>query len=272
MSSGSGRVLEVTGGSNGSNFNISTNQQSVNQQFKINYHNNGYFSIMSRASRNSRGADVVNFSTASGADVIQWDFHKGLNQLWRFERVQTGIDLGTDPIPLFDDATLLSLTVNGNRLADFDPQQYVYNVLLPHGTTANPVVAAVSNDVAADVSITQAASPTGTATVEVTAEDRITISTYSIAFDVETSVISIAEGTLSVYPNPVGSGQQLTVEFGGGSLRDVSISIHSIAGRLLYQSQVGSNRHTIDSQLQPGVYILSVSSGAERFTQRLVVY
>jgi alpha-glucuronidase len=65
-----------------------------------------------------------------------------------------------------NDTTLKSLTVNGEELPSFKPDVLTYNAVLPAGAdTAD--VEAVANDPAATVTVDQAASPTGQATVTV---------------------------------------------------------------------------------------------------------
>ncbi len=87
------------------------------------------------------------------------------------------------------DATLSDLTVNGTTIAGFNASTTVYNVSLPYGTTIVPTVAASKNDSGASVSITQASSTTGSASVVVTAEDGTTVKTYTVNFSVSTSLV-----------------------------------------------------------------------------------
>ena len=82
------------------------------------------------------------------------------------------------------DATLSDLQVNGTTVDGFNAETEVYNVSLPYGTTAVPVVSATKNDSGANVTITQASSASDTATVAVTAEDGITTKTYTVNFSV----------------------------------------------------------------------------------------
>ena len=83
-----------------------------------------------------------------------------------------------------DDATLKSITVNGEDVEGFAPETTTYNVELPFGTIEVPVVAATATSSKAMVSVTQAATVDGTATIAVTAEDGTTKKTYTINFTV----------------------------------------------------------------------------------------
>jgi len=89
-----------------------------------------------------------------------------------------------NPVPPNDDATLRDLTVDGDTIVNFNSSTYTYNVGLPYGTTAIPIVRATSTDSNASKVITQAGSVTGTATVLVTAEDNSTQLTYTVTFTV----------------------------------------------------------------------------------------
>ena len=86
-----------------------------------------------------------------------------------------------------DDATLKSITVNGEKVKGFAPETTTYNVELPFGTTDIPDVAATATSSKARVSITQAAAVDGTATIVVTAEDGIATQTYTVKFTVAES-------------------------------------------------------------------------------------
>lgn len=81
-------------------------------------------------------------------------------------------------------ATLAEVFVNGISLADFRPAQTNYTVELPYGTTAAPVLTFTQAEDAQTVAVNQATSPTGTATITVTAADGTTKKTYSFNFKV----------------------------------------------------------------------------------------
>ena len=80
------------------------------------------------------------------------------------------------------DADLSELNLDGMLIDGFAPAIINYEVALPIGTTDVPAVTAVANDNAASLEITQATEIPGTATVVVTAENGITIKTYSVDF------------------------------------------------------------------------------------------
>ena len=82
-----------------------------------------------------------------------------------------------------DDATLKSLNVSGYSLS-FSSNTTYYAVTLKYGTESAPTVSATANSSNATVTITQATSPTGKATVKVTAEDGTTIKLYEVQFSV----------------------------------------------------------------------------------------
>ena len=81
-------------------------------------------------------------------------------------------------------ATLAEVFVNGISLADFRPAQTNYTVELPYGTTAAPVLTYTPAEDAQTVAVNQATSPTGTATITVTAADGTTKKTYTFNFKV----------------------------------------------------------------------------------------
>ena len=91
-----------------------------------------------------------------------------------------------------NNARLADIRVNNASVAGFNAYVTSYNVSLPYGTTDAPVVAVDAQDAGATVSITQATSPSGTATVEVTAGDGTTKQTYTIRF----SVAQLSDNTL----------------------------------------------------------------------------
>jgi beta-glucosidase len=75
---------------------------------------------------------------------------------------------------------LSNITVNGRSVSGFHPDTYAYDVIVPDSAGA-PRVAATTPDRAASVSVSQATSVPGSATINVTGPDGIT-QTYTIYF------------------------------------------------------------------------------------------
>lgn len=91
-----------------------------------------------------------------------------------------------------NNARLADIQVNGNNISGFNAYLNTYNVQLPYGTTEIPVVTASAQDAGATVTITQATSTTGTATIHVAAADGTTTNTYTLHF----SVAQLSDNTL----------------------------------------------------------------------------
>lgn len=83
-----------------------------------------------------------------------------------------------------DDSSLASLTIDGSAYAGFDAAVFTYDTTLAFGTTAVPSIAGIANHEGATVVVTDAQSLPGSTTVEVTAEDGQTKSTYTVNFTV----------------------------------------------------------------------------------------
>ena len=90
-------------------------------------------------------------------------------------------------------AKLAGITVNGEAVANFSATRTAYSVALPYGTTAAPTVGAEGQEDGQVVSITQPTSPTGTATITVTAPNGQATMTYTLTF----SIAELADNTLA---------------------------------------------------------------------------
>lgn len=89
-----GLVMEVANANPGNfaNIRLGHNEIADHQMWMLRYLDNGYFALLSKVSGEERCADVSNFGIHDGANIMQWDFLEGMNQLWRLERQQKGLD------------------------------------------------------------------------------------------------------------------------------------------------------------------------------------
>jgi len=89
-------------------------------------------------------------------------------------------------------AKLANILVNGTSVAGFSPSKYNYTIDLPFGTSVAPIVTAEGQEDGQTIAITQAASPTGTAKIQVTAANKTTTASYTLEF----RVAALADNTL----------------------------------------------------------------------------
>lgn len=91
---GQGLVMEVANANpdNFANIRLGHNEIADHQLWELRYLDNGYFALLSKVSGEERCADVSNFGIHNGANIMQWEFLNGMNQMWRLERKQTGLD------------------------------------------------------------------------------------------------------------------------------------------------------------------------------------
>lgn len=84
-----------------------------------------------------------------------------------------------------------------------------------------------------------------------------------------TGIPEVSEQDLKIYPNPVQSGNQLHVVFGGG---DASVFISDINGRLISQYEATGTQLLIPTNtLAPGVYFLQAKTISSGYNLRLIV-
>ncbi|GFP74474.1 PA14 domain-containing protein [Clostridium fungisolvens] len=89
-------------------------------------------------------------------------------------------------VPKHTEAALSDLKVGGATITGFDENTTTYNIELPAGTTAVPEINAVVKDSGKAVAVvTKPEALPGTAKIVVTAEDGVTIKTYTINFTVQ---------------------------------------------------------------------------------------
>lgn len=74
-------------------------------------------------------------------------------------------------------------------------------------------------------------------------------------------------------PNPVESGNKITVYTGANSDEIVSVKILTVAGKTILSERMegGQNDIIIPSEIERGVYFLKVVSGDKRFVKRLLI-
>ena len=150
------------------------------------------------------------------------------------------------------EARLSSITIDGEEIADFDPDTYTYDVALAPGTVEVPVVDATLMDANGKKIIVSANEIPGTTTIDTYGEDLATHLTYNVNFSIGTGIGNEAFEAVKVYPNPTNG----KLFFRGVSGADVKI--YSVTGSLVYEVKDFSNNSIDLSDMQPGVYYVSI--------------
>ncbi len=128
---------------------------------------------------------------------------------------------------LSDNATLSAIQIDGDELSVFDSGVYEYTIDLSSSTEVVPQISAFAVDEKAQVEITQAVEIPGTASILVTAEDGTT-QTYTIIFNVESSLNEKILAKIKLFPNPVSHNLKIELE---ESIQLNTLTIYSSNGK-----------------------------------------
>ncbi len=162
---------------------------------------------------------------------------------------------------LSSNSLLASISVEGEELEDFDPMTFNYTVEWVLGDGSIPVVEATPQDVLSEVVIDQATNLEGTAqertaVINITAEDGENTSTYTILFDVITSVSNGLEPEIiNIFPNPATHTIRINMK---EEVRQLDI-INSAGSVILKIDQPAQNIIIDVSDYPSGIYIIRVS-------------
>ena len=180
--------------------------------------------------------------------------------------------------PPSTDATLSELKISGSLVADFSPEELVYEYVVGYGTVDVPVVTAKAANAYASLVITNAASIPDTTRITVTAEDGTTILTYKIAF--RYPMVGIDQtanlATIQVFPNPSKGKFELVYTSDQGLGNTIEIRILDVVGqeilRLVQERSGYVTQIPIDLlQCQSGIYFIQVRNAKDRMVKTLIV-
>lgn len=165
-------------------------------------------------------------------------------------------------------ATLSNISIDDVSLENFNSGTYEYSVELPTGTTEIPQIMASASINGATVNIIQATALPGTASIVVTAKDGETQQTYTIYFSVITNVEDFKQqNLLKIYPNPV---SEVLYFKASAEAAQFNLKIIDACGRVIYSQKSFSAKSIDISELQAGVYFLSLQNKNETYNARFV--
>lgn len=157
-----------------------------------------------------------------------------------------------------NNAKLANIYVNGTPISKFTAGVFTYNVALPYGTTAVPVITVDAAEDNQTIDITQPTATNGTATIRVTAADKKTTATYTIRFSVE----QLSDNTLQ---DILVNGKSLPGFISTQTIYRVSLptgttQMPTIKAVSAYPDGAQTIRHTAPATIDGGTYQISVTT------------
>jgi len=189
----------------------------------------------------------------NGTNVEGWD-DLGV-VVWLQEQISQEVfqsNYSVEDAAFGTDASLMSITVDGEPLPDFSPEVFEYTIYTWPGATEIPVVEATSTDPLATSVVVPANEIPGSTTVDVFAEDLATTTTYTINFDYGTGETANFAKAVSIYPNPT-SGK---VKVRGAE--NAQILVYTVTGELVASFDNFSSSMIDLSDLNEGIYIMNI--------------
>jgi len=159
---------------------------------------------------------------------------------------------------LSNDATLSSLSVTpGTITPSFSPDITSYTVKVPQGTTSINITATPNNTAATVVGTGTFNQIPGQATIQVTAEDGVTIKNYVLDVSFETAINTFTQNLVKLYPNPV--VKTLYIE---ANERVTLVTIYDVAGNQIMSLKPESKVVDISFEnFKSGMYYVKIQSG-----------
>lgn len=157
-----------------------------------------------------------------------------------------------------NNAKLANIYVNGTPISKFTAGVFTYNVALPYGTTAVPVITVDAAEDNQTIDITQPTATNGTATIRVTAADKKTTATYTIRFSVE----QLSDNTLQ---DILVNGKSLPGFISTQTIYRVSLptgttQMPTIKAVSAYPDGAQTIRYTAPATIDGGTYQISVTT------------
>ena len=167
------------------------------------------------------------------------------------------------------DASLIAITLNGLPLYGFHPFVLSYTVMIEGVNPQPPVVEAASADANAVIFITQAEQLPGSASILVTAEDGETQKEYIITFHLSTHLTGYEVADIRLFPNPADDYIYVYVN---GNVERCHYFIFDLTGKRLQTGVLHESGNLINlSHLQPGLYIMKITSPSDLFSRRFQI-
>jgi len=154
--------------------------------------------------------------------------------------------------PISEDATLSDLTVNDVTIEGFSPDIYYYEVDVVEGAEI-PIIDGISNSTFASMEIIQASDIPGDGIIEVTAQDEITQLSYTVHFNLTTTIINEEEIHISLFPNPATNEIYFR-----GIKEETEFDIVNLLGKVVFEGRVVDGQKLDINFLNSGIYFAMI--------------
>ncbi len=158
------------------------------------------------------------------------------------------------------DASISELSINGNPVEDFSPDNTNYDFTLPSDATDVPEVQYSPENENATVEISEATELPGSTIITVTAEDGITTRIYTINYLL--APVGITDDLTGIKIYPVPANEILNVR---SSTIINRLRISDISGKIIYQQKSvrGKSLSINIHSFEKGVYFLEITDSLE---------
>uniref|UniRef100_UPI003216D394 T9SS type A sorting domain-containing protein n=1 Tax=uncultured Draconibacterium sp. TaxID=1573823 RepID=UPI003216D394 len=164
------------------------------------------------------------------------------------------------------DATLAELNIADTLIAGFDPAVLSYEIKITSDSMEIPEISGVAFDMNATVTVVQADTLPGTATVTVVAEDGTTEMVYTINFvETITAVDAVFESQFNVYPTV--TNQYFNVDL--GSNKSARVSVFSLTGQMILDKEFQQSQAKVHVD-KAGIYLIRVTNESEMKTFKVI--
>lgn len=174
-----------------------------------------------------------------------------------------------------EDASLKSVSVQGGTLSPaFNPDRTEYKVLVPAYLSTLSIVGQPLNEASTvKGNITNKPCQIGEKIVMTVVASDGTEKKYTFEVTLSTSSSANYNNSsekIKVYPNILESNSTLFLEL-DQHYNDVKLRIYSTSGAEVYADQVHGKNISVPLSLAKGTYILNLTAGQEKFTEKLIV-
>ncbi|MCD4791715.1 MAG: T9SS type A sorting domain-containing protein [Bacteroidales bacterium] len=207
-------------------------------------------------------SDALTYST-QGTHVITWNFDDG-----------NGNSINVTQNVVIDDVTNPTISCIENKIISLSKGETTYTV---SGTEFDPVstddncnVASVINDFNELSTLDGAIFPVGTTKIVWTVKDdaeNTNTCTFKVTVNEYTDIENLRQNGISIYPNPTNG--IINIETGNNNIQNIKIS--DITGKTLIKKSDIQQNEAIDlSEIESGIYIISIQTDKEIFTTKII--